>query len=91
MAVYSFRAEFQSDVDHLFALFKTHSITHTAVVLPDDVIPDVVVELTTDAELEQLLFLLQKIPDSHVIIDTLRPLPIKENHMDRNHPANVGY
>lgn len=47
--------------------------------------PDVEVEIYVDATLEDLAAILSKIPDSHVMQETLRNLPASENSMERTY------
>lgn len=50
----------------------------------DMISPDVMVEIRTQATLEELRSVLHNVPDCHVMIESLRQLPMSENSMERD-------
>ena len=83
----SFRAECQYDVDIMESLvrMKLGEDVHFTQVLPDDNIPDVVVEMEVNAFVEDVITAINVGQDLHVICDTLEELPIEENPMNRKY------
>lgn len=47
--------------------------------------PDCKMEFTTNYDIVQLREMMNMVADSHVMIATLRPLPMLENSMERDH------
>lgn len=83
MTIFSFRAECLNDVN-LFVSNDTPALwIKTTRVVPDQGFPDVEVEIETNATIEQLHEWLNKQPDSHIIYETLRPVPLSENPLTR--------
>lgn len=84
--VFSFRAECISDV--MIFLGRVRGAGHSikSNLQPDlDGLPDVDVEIQTDATLAQLEGLLRSISDSHVILQTLRQIPLEVNPLTRDY------
>jgi len=85
---FSFRVEGENDVVQFLAAAEAHGFTAqgTGTVRPDaDGLPDVDVEIQTSATLEQLQDVLRKLEDSHVILQTLRQLPMGINSLERDY------
>lgn len=84
MAIFSFRAEGDIDVERFFA-----SSTPGLVIAPTKVIPyaeviDVKAEFESNGTLEQLRDVLRNIVDSHVMLETLREVPLAKNSLKRD-------
>lgn len=47
--------------------------------------PDVVVEMKTEGTLPQLQDAMRRVEDGHVMLQTLRECPLKENSLERNY------
>lgn len=85
MGIYSFRAECQADVEQLSANCKAVGITWTSLrVIPDKGFPDVEVELETTATLDELLNAVRAVQDGHVVLQTLRAVPLAQNSLIRD-------
>ncbi|HCF9660107.1 TPA: hypothetical protein NI776_001834 [Pseudomonas aeruginosa] len=85
---FSFRAEGENDVVLFLAAVEAHRFTvqGSGTVLPDaDGLPDVDVEIQTSATLEQLQDVLRTLEDSHVMLQTLRQLPLDINSLERDY------
>lgn len=86
--VFSFRAECPYDFDQFVKAAVLGGIAFTILeVTKGEVIPDIIephVEIRTEATLERLRELLRGITDSHVMLQTLRPLPLSENPLNRD-------
>ena len=54
---------------------------------PFDRYPDVQVEIKTTASEDDILNVMRGIVDSHVMIQTLRPIPLADNNLERNYEA----
>lgn len=85
-SVLSYRAECQSDVirfEHfLLAAQIFHRITKF---VPDIPTGEVLVEMEYwDVEYEQIESIMNTLPDCHVMYDTVRPVPMEENSMERD-------
>lgn len=85
MNTYSFRAECMHDVEVLTALLPTMSIEDGDVAISPIVLglPDVKVEVLTTAPLDTLKRAMGRVPDSHVMLETLRPCPLAQNSLER--------
>lgn len=81
---YSFRAECALDVSALQAECERAKLSTFAHITPDKLLPDVEVELETDTNLEHLRSLMRKVQDGHVMVQTLRECPLKENSLERD-------
>ncbi|HBO5514620.1 TPA: hypothetical protein L4559_003515 [Pseudomonas aeruginosa] len=83
---FSFRAEGENDVVQFLAATEACGFTVQSSVQPDaDGLPDVDVEIQTSATLEQLRDVLRKQEDSHVMLQTLRQLPLELNSLERDY------
>ena len=80
---YSFRAECALDVSALQTECERAKLSTFAHITPDEVFPDVEVELEADTDLEHLRSLMRKVQDGHVMVETLRECPLKENSLQR--------
>lgn len=85
MAVYSFRAECLNDLEQLKKLLTTKGTPATSRYEEvDRVMPDIRVELQTDCNLYDLQELIRSIPDSSVMIQTLKATPLAQNDLKRD-------
>ena len=87
MNTYSFRAECLADVNHFCALCDITDLGVDTRALYDTYpgYPDVMVEIHTDASLEELEAALRKIHDGHVMLQTLNVGYANENPGLRNY------
>jgi hypothetical protein len=85
MRVWSFRAECQADAEKFRDRCLEVQIKMTMDIVPDGGgFPDVEAEMNTDATMNQMHDILRTMPDSHVMIQTLRECPRAENSMERD-------
>lgn len=85
--LYSFRAECMYDIQIMETLLREvakEDPTFTRI-LPDTNIPDVVVEMEVNLFQEEIVAACSPGYDLHVILDTLEPLPIEENPLERKY------
>lgn len=86
--VFSFRAECPYDVaafvNKLVAKRINLKIEHTMLSFGE-----VSTELYTDADLETLIDVMCSGDDTHVMVQTLRPVPLKENSLERDRSNNA--
>jgi hypothetical protein len=89
MQVFSFRAECKYDVDEFVKLCKvknvTVKITKCLCVPAHPDLPDRIVELQSDNTIAELLEVLRSVDDSHVIMQTIRPVTLEENSLKRDY------
>jgi hypothetical protein len=89
MRVFSCRAECEHDVKQLrirlTRLRNAGEVDSAALWLKDHEYPDRAVEIHTNKNLHFLRYLLRQIPDSHVMIQSLREGPLSTNSLDRDH------
>lgn len=84
--VYSFRAECQADAEKLRDRCTEVYIKMDMTIMPHgEGFPDVKVEMQTDASMNQLHDILRTMDDSHVMLQTLRQVPLAENSLERDH------
>lgn len=85
-SVFSFRAECSVDVRRFLAGLTEVGIAAEASQSPVSGVPgpDVAVELQASATLEQLRLVARRVEDCHVIVQTLRALPVAENSLERD-------
>lgn len=86
--IFSFRGEFGQDV----IVFKNRCKEEGIVIKnitedPYGSTPDVQVEIKTTASEDDILNVMRGIVDSHVMIQTLRPIPLADNNLERNYEA----
>lgn len=84
---YSCRAELYDDALHFLALMYDEQVPHflTRVERECDAwMPTFSMEFRTTLDLESLLRLLDRVPDAHVMQETLRPVPLAENSLERD-------
>ncbi|MFL9611113.1 hypothetical protein ACKF11_13590 [Methylobacillus sp. Pita2] len=83
---FSCRAECQYDVDQLKLQLDAQAIANTmetkVMMQP---FPDVGVELKLENSMDVVLDILRQIPDSHVMIQTLKAEPLGDNELKRNY------
>ena len=80
--IYSFRAECETDIERLLAAFEGKG----AYIYYGDIaegFPDQKAELGCDLECHEVLTVVMSVPDSHVIVETLKQCPITENDLER--------
>ncbi|WP_277960733.1 hypothetical protein [Pseudomonas sp. RIT-To-2] len=82
MNTFSFRAD---TIHHVFELMLSPGMgaVYRLTVLPDQIFPDVEVELVTETSADDLAHLVAAIDDAHVIADTLRQCDLKSNSLHR--------
>ena len=83
--VFSFRAECSQDIEVFQALLSGHGVAFKVSTYPDaNGLPDVAVEIKADAPLVRLRELLRQVVDGHVMLQTLRQLPLAQNTLERD-------
>lgn len=86
MPVFSFRAECHHDANAFIRAAELTGIAASWTTHPDaSGFPDVDVEASFDTDLEQLRSVLRQVPDSHVILQTLREQPLADNTLMRDY------
>lgn len=50
-----------------------------------DGMPDQEIEIRTELTLDELLTMIRAIPDGHVMLQTLEPVPLAENSLERDY------
>lgn len=82
MNTFSFRAD---TIHHVFELMLSPGIraVHRLTILPDQIFPDVEVELLTEMSLEELTQMVAQLDDAHVIADTILQCDLKSNPLQR--------
>lgn len=84
--IYSLRAECMADADMLRKLVSSACATSKLSMKADpDGLPDQEVEIRTELTFNDLLALIRAIPDGHVMQQTLKPVPLAENSLDRDY------
>jgi hypothetical protein len=97
MAIFSFRAEFQHDVDAFLIESRNLNIHYKAVnvrheflnVEPEPPYPatERSVEVDTfnpEVDLEMMRIIARRVPEAHHILETLRPVPLAQNSLERD-------
>ncbi len=85
MTIFSFRAECQRDVEKLTAVGKAAGIKVAFRNVKHELpFPDVDVEIESQWSLEDLMNLMRSVVDGHVMRQTLRPVPLTENSLERD-------
>jgi hypothetical protein len=85
---YSCRAECSADVEKLRSALESKRSDYGDFemrVVPDSRLPDVVVEFTTTARLDQLDALIREIADGHVMLQTLRLCALADDPLERDY------
>jgi hypothetical protein len=86
MKTYSFRAECEADVDALRELAQAQLVECNWTLRRDQHgLPDIDVEVTTGADQSAVMKLMREILDGHVMIQTLRPVPLSQNSLERDY------
>jgi hypothetical protein len=85
MPLYSFRAECQADVDSLREALSGTRVSSSMKCFPDEMFPDVEVELETHAPLETIRTIMRGVEDGHVMVETLRACALSDNSLERNY------
>lgn len=88
MNTFSFRAECPHDVEEFQREWGQKRIkTSMTMKRPDLSLPDVEVEIETESDLATLRGSMQTVEDGHVMVQTLRECPLKDNSLERNYDA----
>ena len=85
---YSCRAECLHDVEELRSALESYHNEYGDFemrVVPDPRFPDVEVEFTSAARLDQLDAVIRGIADGHVMLQTLRQCPLADNSLERDY------
>ncbi|MDF9778925.1 hypothetical protein [Pseudomonas baetica] len=83
--VFSMRAECAEDAEGFFKAVQDAGVRINNTVNKDGTgLPDVEVEFHADASIEQLHDILRRITDGHVMLQTLRPVSLAGNSLDRD-------
>ena len=87
MNTFSFRAECQVDVDSFLQKSQESVIklTVTKNVKVTNGFPDVEIEFESEATLEDLIEVMRKVQNGHVMYQTLRQVPLNENSLKRDY------
>lgn len=82
MNTFSFRAD---TIHHVFELMLAPGmkVVHRLTILPDQIFPDVEVELLAEMTQDKLMRVVASVDDAHVIVDTLRQCDLKSNPLQR--------
>ena len=88
MAIYSFRAECERDVEEikkaLTKLDSTTSLVSTRSYLQGSLVYEPFVEFTSELDLGMIQKTVASIADCHVALQTLRAVPLSENSLERD-------
>jgi hypothetical protein len=78
----SFRAD---TIHHVFELMLAPGMkaVHRITILPDQIFPDVEVELLAEITQDELTRVVASVDDAHVIVDTLRQCDLKSTPLQR--------
>lgn len=83
---YSLRAECKSDADQLKKLVSKACANSEVFLTPDAKgLPDQEIKIHTELEFEEVLELIRSINDGHVMLQTLQPVPLSENSLERDY------
>ncbi|WP_397452117.1 hypothetical protein [Pseudomonas sp. NA-150] len=82
MNIFSFRAD---AIQHVFELMLSPGTraVHRLTILPDQLFPDVEVELVTDMTADELRPIIAGLDDAHVIADTFLACDLRSNPLQR--------
>lgn len=84
LLVYSFRAKSSQDVGKFLYALSQRNIFFKYSKQGSSNLPDVYVELRTSATIEDLRDVLRTVKDSHVMLETLKALPLSEDNLERD-------
>lgn len=88
MNIYKFRAECIGDVDRLTNLLMVANVkSHMKINRGSNEFPDCEVVMRTDHVLNEIKAIIEKLPDGHVILETINPIDDytgKRDHVLRN-------
>lgn len=86
MTTYSFRAENVSDVSVFMAHCRTNTLlTHPVTTYVDPQVLEPLVEFVSHATYEELLEVMRRVTDGHVMIQTFEPAPLAQNPCKRDY------
>jgi len=86
LKTYSFRAECIADVEGLkVSLAKRSGARVELKVIPFIGEADVHVEMKSDLSLREMRNSIRKVMDGHVMLQTLRPIPLEANSLERDY------
>jgi hypothetical protein len=85
MKYFSFRAERLSDIERFRAECLSSGLVVSLMEFPGDESDDVRVELQTKAPFMGLLDAARRVPDGHIIFQTLRECRLSENSLERDY------
>lgn len=86
MTSYSCRAECQIDVTNFLTLAAAvGSPIRIGKFTAEQEDFDTLFEFTSDNPIEHVLDVMRQVVDSHVMIQTLRPVPLEENDLERDY------
>jgi hypothetical protein len=82
MNTFSFRAD---TIHHVFELMLAPCMkaVHRLTILPDQIFPDVEVELLAEITQDELMRVVASVDDAHVIVDMFRQCDLKSNPLQR--------
>jgi len=86
LQTYSCRAECRADIDAF--LESAGPLVTDVIIEPSTWAPDCTLEFRSAAHPSQLLDLLESIPDTHVMVETLRPVPLSDNTLERTYAGS---
>jgi hypothetical protein len=84
MKVFSFRAECQADIDEFRTLLTSLDLSATLTETPLT-FGEVAAEIQIDMTLDELRKTMSSQVDSHVMIQTLREIPLANNNLERDY------
>lgn len=86
MNTFSLRAECMADADKLRKLVSAACVVSEFTMTPDaDGLPDQEIEIRTELTQSAVLDLIRSIPEGHVMLQTLEPVPLAENSLERDY------
>jgi hypothetical protein len=84
--IYSARSECIKDFNLFFQISRENGIHMSTVTInPDEKLPDVDFQFSTTASLDKIHLILKECVDCHTIFETLKPLPLKDNFLERSY------
>lgn len=84
MTVYSFRAECPHDLEQLTAALQAKNVSCFINATQDRGFPDCTAEIETEVALEIIRDVMRSVADGHVMVETLRACPLRENSLERD-------